>query len=51
LFVPLSFYEFSIQDEELEFFGLVEVIKHKKNEKTGRPLISVEITEKGRDLL
>ncbi|GAI29060.1 unnamed protein product, partial [marine sediment metagenome] len=29
------------QIEELEFFKLVEVIKHKKSEKTGRPYTSV----------
>lgn len=31
------------QIEELEFFGLVEVIKHKKSEKTGRPFTSVKL--------
>ena len=30
------------QIEELEFFGLVEIIKHKKSEKTGRPYTSVK---------
>jgi len=34
------------QIEELEFFGLVEVIKHKRNEKTGRPYISVKLKHK-----
>ena len=29
--------------KELEFFGLVEVVKHKKNEKTGRPYTSVKL--------
>jgi len=29
--------------KELEFFGLVEVIKHKKSEKTGRPYTSVKL--------
>ena len=27
--------------EELEYFGKVEVIKHKRSEKTGRPYTSV----------
>lgn len=31
------------QLEELEYFGLVEIIKHKKSEKTGRPYTSVRI--------
>ena len=31
------------QIEELEFFGLVEVIRHKKSEKTGRPYTSVRL--------
>lgn len=31
------------QIEELEFFGLIEIIKHKKNEKTGRPYTSVKL--------
>lgn len=34
------------QIEELEFFGLVEVIKHKKSEKTGRPYTSVKLIKK-----
>jgi len=29
--------------EELEYFNLVEIIKHKKNPKTGRPYTSVKI--------
>jgi len=33
------------QIEELEFFGLVEVIKHKKSEKTGRPYTSVKLKQ------
>jgi predicted ArsR family transcriptional regulator len=32
------------QVKELEFFGKVYVIKHKKNEKTGRPYTSVRLT-------
>ena len=32
--------------KELEFFGLVEVIKHKKNSKTGRPYTSVKLKSK-----
>ncbi len=31
------------QIEELEFFGLVDVIKYKKNPKTGRPSTSVKL--------
>lgn len=31
------------QIEELEFFGLIEVIKHEKSEKTGRPYTSVRL--------
>ena len=31
------------QVEELEFFGLIEKIKHKKSEKTGRPYTSVRL--------
>lgn len=34
------------QIEELEFFGLVEIIKHKKSEKTGRPYTSVKLRKK-----
>jgi len=34
------------QIEELEFFGLVEIIKHKKNEKTGRPYTSIRLKQK-----
>ena len=30
------------QIEELEYFGLVEVVKHEKNEKTGRPYTSIK---------
>lgn len=29
--------------KELEFFGLIEVIKHKKSEKTGRPYTTVRL--------
>lgn len=29
--------------KELEFFGKVEIIKHKKSEKTGRPYTSVKL--------
>ena len=29
--------------KELEFFGLIEIIKHKKNEKTGRPYTSIKL--------
>ena len=34
------------QIEELGFFGLVEMIKHKKSEKTGRPYTSVKLKNK-----
>jgi len=33
------------QTKELEFLGLIEVIKHKKSEKTGRPYTSVKLKE------
>jgi len=29
--------------QELEFFGLVEITRHSKNEKTGRPYTSVKL--------
>lgn len=29
--------------KELEYFGLVEIIKHNKSEKTGRPYTSVRL--------
>jgi len=31
------------QVKELEFFGKVEIIKHEKSEKTGRPYTSVRL--------
>jgi len=31
------------QIEELEYFDLIEIIKHKKSEKTGRPFTSVKL--------
>ena len=31
------------QIEELKFFGVVEVIKHEKSDKTGRPYTSVKL--------
>ena len=31
------------QIEELEFFGLVEVVKHAKSDKTGRPFTTVKL--------
>lgn len=37
--------------KELEFFNKVEIIKHKRSEKTGRPFTSVKITEKGKKLI
>ncbi len=33
------------QIEELEFFDLVEVIKHKKSDKTGRPYTSIRLKQ------
>lgn len=33
------------QLEELEFLGLIELIKHKKSEKTGRPFTSVKLKD------
>ncbi|VVB79963.1 Uncharacterised protein [uncultured archaeon] len=33
------------QVKELEFFKQVEIIKHEKSEKTGRPFTSVKLTE------
>lgn len=38
------------QIEELKFFGVVETIKHSKNEKTGRPYTSVKLTKRGEEL-
>jgi len=32
--------------KELEFFDLVEIIKHKKSEKTGRPYTSVRLKKR-----
>jgi predicted ArsR family transcriptional regulator len=29
--------------KELEFFGKIEIVKHKKNPKTGRPSTSVKL--------
>jgi predicted ArsR family transcriptional regulator len=31
--------------KELEFFGKVEIIKHEKSDKTGRPYTSVKLKE------
>lgn len=31
------------QIEELKFFGLVEIVEHKKSEKTGRPYTTVKL--------
>ena len=31
--------------KELEFFGKVEIVKHKKSEKTGRPYTSVRLKQ------
>jgi len=37
--------------KELEFFGLVEMIKQKKNPNTGRPYTSIKITGRGKELI
>lgn len=39
------------QLKELEFFDAIEIIKIKKNPKTGRPSTSIKITGKGRELI
>ena len=41
--VNTSYQTIRDQIEELEFFGLVEITKHKKSEKTGRPYTSVKL--------
>lgn len=41
--VNTSYQTIRDQIEELEYFGLVEVIKHKKSEKTGRPYTSIRL--------
>ena len=35
----------TIRDQigELEYFGLIEIIKHKKSERTGRPYTSIRL--------
>jgi predicted ArsR family transcriptional regulator len=33
------------QIEELKFFGYVEIIKHPKSEKTGRPFTTVKLVK------
>lgn len=33
------------QIKELEFFGLIEIIKHKKSYKTGRPYTTVKLKD------
>ena len=38
------------QCKELEYLGIVKVIKHKRNPKTGRPYTSVELTSAGHRL-
>lgn len=38
------------QCKELEFLGVVRVIKHKRNSKNGRPYSMVELTDYGRKL-
>ncbi|MCK4522360.1 MAG: hypothetical protein KAU20_07345 [Nanoarchaeota archaeon] len=36
------------QCKELEYLGIVKIIKHERNPKTGRPYTSVELTELGK---
>ena len=38
------------QIEELKFFGVVEIIKHSKSEKTGRPYTTIKLTKKAEEL-
>lgn len=35
----------------LEYFGMVESVRHKKNDVNGRPYTTVRITLRGRDVL
>ena len=46
-----GFKSINIQVKELEFFKAIEIIKHKKNPKTGRPSTSVRLTECGKKLI
>ena len=39
------------QIEELKFFGVIETIKHSKNEKTGRPYTTIKLTKKAGELI
>lgn len=41
--VNTSYQTIRDQVKELEFFGKVEIIKHDKSEKTGRPYTSVKL--------
>ncbi len=41
--VNTSYQTIKNQIEELIFFGLVEIIKYPKNEKTGRPYTTVKL--------
>lgn len=41
--VNTSYQTIRDQIKELEFFGKVEVIRHQKSEKTGRPYTSVKL--------
>lgn len=38
------------QCEELEYLGIVKLVKHSRNPKTGRPYTSVELTAYGKRL-
>ena len=44
--VNTSYQTIKDQIEELKFFGLVEVIKHEKSDKTGRPYTTVKLVIK-----
>jgi predicted ArsR family transcriptional regulator len=46
-----GFKSIKIQVKELEFFGTIQIIKQKKNPKTGRPSTSVKISEAGKKLI
>ncbi len=36
--------------EELEFFGIIRLVKHTKNELNGRPYVTAELTEQGKKI-
>lgn len=39
------------QLNELEFFGLIEKVKHNRNDKNGKPYTSIKLTNRGKELL